>query len=114
MLDYVWGPVAEAAFAALARTGIEDDTADISYVSIGSLAGTEAALPAALLRSRRIRVTGSGIGSFSKERMFAAIPEVMARIADGTLDAPYTLYPLSRIDQAWAHRGPARAVVVPD
>ena len=114
VLDYVWGPVAEAAFAALARTGIEDDTADISYVSIGSLAGTEAALPAALLRSRRIRVTGSGIGSFSKERMFAAIPEVMARIADGTLDAPYTLYPLSRIDQAWAHRGPARAVVVPD
>jgi hypothetical protein len=34
-------------------------------VQIGSLAGTAASLPAALLRSRRIRITGSGVGSVS-------------------------------------------------
>jgi hypothetical protein len=111
----VWGPVAEAAFAALGGAGPDDDeTGAIDYVQIGSLAGTEAALPAALLRSRRIRVTGSGTGSVSKAQMIAELPDVLARFADGTFDAPYTAYPLSRIGEAWAHQGRTRAVVVPD
>jgi hypothetical protein len=114
ILDYLWGPVAETTFDALRRTGLEDDTGNIAYVSIGTLAGADAALPSEVLRSRRIRITGSGMGSFTRERMFTAIPEVMAHIADGTLTAPYTAYPLTRVDQAWAHTGPTRAVIVPD
>ncbi|GAB3570767.1 zinc-binding alcohol dehydrogenase family protein [Amycolatopsis endophytica] len=110
VLDFVWGPVAEAAFAALGGTGAEDP---VDYVQIGSLAGTEAALPAALLRSRRIRITGSGAGSVSKARMITAFPDMLARFADGTFDVPYTVYPLSRVGEAWAHEGRTRAVVVP-
>jgi NADPH:quinone reductase-like Zn-dependent oxidoreductase len=115
VLDFVWGPVAEAAFAALAKTGRpDDDTAATSYVQIGSLAGDEAALPGALLRSRKIRISGSGAGSVSKAEMITEFPEMIARFADGTFDVPYTCYPLSRVGEAWAHEGPARAVVVPD
>ncbi|WP_240973996.1 zinc-binding alcohol dehydrogenase family protein [Nonomuraea composti] len=110
VLDFVWGPVAEAAFAALGRTG----RSALDYVQIGSLAGGEAALPASLLRSRPIRISGSGAGSVSKAAMIAAFPEVIARFADGTFDAPYTAFPLSRVGEAWAHQGPTRAVVVPD
>lgn len=113
VLDYVWGPVAEAAFAALGRRGLGDDTADISYVQIGAVAGRDAAVPATLLRSRRIRISGSGAGSVSTERMIAELPKVAALIADGTLDAPYTAYPLDRIGDAWAHAGRDRAVVTP-
>ncbi|MEV8436051.1 zinc-binding alcohol dehydrogenase family protein [Actinosynnema sp. NPDC051121] len=112
VLDYLWGPVAEAAFAALGRA--EDTGADTAYVQIGSLAGTEASLPADLLRSRRIRFSGSGAGSVSIEAMLAKAPEVMARFADGSLHVPYTAYPLSRVGEAWAHTGRSRAVVVPD
>jgi NADPH:quinone reductase-like Zn-dependent oxidoreductase len=115
VLDFVWGPVAEAAFAALGEAGAGDHEAgDIDYVQIGSLAGTEAALPAALLRSRRIRVIGSGAGSVSKAQMIAEIPDIIAHFADGTFDAPYTVYPLSRVGEAWAHQGRTRAVIVPD
>ncbi|MFG3619540.1 hypothetical protein [Nocardia sp. NPDC047654] len=53
----------------------------IDYAQIGSLAGTEAALPAALLRSRRIRIGGSGAGSVSKAAMIAELPQVRARFA---------------------------------
>ena len=113
VLDYVWGRVAEAAFAALGRRGLGDDTADISYVQIGAVAGRDAAVPATLLRSRRIRISGSGAGSVSTERMIAELPKVAALIADGTLDAPYTAYPLDRIGDAWAHAGRDRAVVTP-
>lgn len=114
VLDYVWGPVAELAFAALGRRGLEDDSADISYVQIGALAGAEASLPATLLRSRRIRVSGSGAGSMSTERLMAELPRIAELIADGTLEVPYTAYPFARIGEAWAHRGRGRAVVVPD
>ncbi|WP_459546081.1 zinc-binding alcohol dehydrogenase family protein [Nocardia sp. X0981] len=114
VLDYVWGPVAEATFAAWGKAGPDEDNVTLDYVQIGSLAGAEAALPAALLRSRRIRVSGSGKGSVSKEQMIAELPGILARFADGTFAAPYTVYPLSRVGEAWAHQGRTRAVVVPD
>jgi NADPH:quinone reductase-like Zn-dependent oxidoreductase len=113
VLDFVWGSVAEAAFAALGGDGADDGEL-VDYVQIGSLAGAEAALPAALLRSRRIRISGSGAGSTSKTRLIAALPEIIDRFADGTFDVPYTVYPLSRVGEAWAHQGRTRAVVVPD
>lgn len=114
VLDYVWGPVAEAAFAALDRHGLDDDTADISYVQIGDLAGNTAAVPAQLLRGRRIRVVGNGAGSVSTERVLAELPAVMARIAEGALAVPYVTFPLGEVDRAWVHVGRGRAVVVPD
>lgn len=114
VLDYVWGPVAEIAFAALGRRGLHDDDADISYVQIGALGGPDAAVPSTLLRSRRIRLTGSGAGSLSTERMMAEIPRVIGLIAAGTLDVPYAAYPLARVSAAWAHTGRERAVVTPE
>jgi len=110
VLDYLWGPIAEAAFAVLGKGG----GADTSYVQIGSLAGPEASLPADLLRGQRIRISGSGAGSVSPEAMLAEAPELIARFADGSLQLPYTAYPLSRVGDAWAHQGSTRAVVVPD
>lgn len=53
VLDFVWGDPAEAAFEALARTGFAEDTADTSYVGIGSLAGANAS---ALSRGRGVGI----------------------------------------------------------
>ncbi|MFC9968891.1 zinc-binding alcohol dehydrogenase family protein [Nocardia ignorata] len=114
VLDYVWGAVAEAAFAAVGSSGPSANSVPLDYVQIGTLAGTDASLPAALLRSRRIRISGSGLGSVSKEQMIAEVPALLARFADGTFDPPYTTYPLSRVGEAWAHQGRQRAVIVPD
>lgn len=114
VLDYMWGPVAETAFAALGRRGLGDGAAGISYVQIGSLGGLDARVPAALPRSRRIRISGSGAGSTSTEDMVRELPAVMALIADGTFDVPCTAYPLRRVGEAWTHAGRDRAVVVPD
>ena len=68
VLDFVWGPVAETAFQALGRRGLSEDTADISYVQIGALAGAEAAVPSSLLRSRKLTISGSGAGWFPPPR----------------------------------------------
>jgi D-arabinose 1-dehydrogenase-like Zn-dependent alcohol dehydrogenase len=101
VLDYLWGAPAEAMFAALGRRGLGEDTADISYVQIGALAGAEAALPAALLRSRRIRVLGSGAGSAGIEFIRAQLPAYLELLATGGLEARVEPYPLSRVADAW-------------
>jgi NADPH:quinone reductase-like Zn-dependent oxidoreductase len=116
VLDFVWGAPAEAAFAALARRGLEEDDADISYVQIGALAGPEAAVPAALLRSRRIRITGSGAGAASVEMIMAELPGYLQMIAEGRVEVPVRVFPLSAVTDAWAAsaRCGERVVVVPD
>ncbi len=114
VLDYVWGAAAEAAFTALTLPEFEAEASgETVYNQVGALAGPTAALPAELLRSRPIRVIGSGLGSVSTQRIIAELPKMIARIADGTITVPYTVYPLERIADAWAHAGASRAVVVP-
>ena len=113
VLDYVWGGVAETAFDALGRHGLDEDAADIAYVQIGSLGGPTAAVPSTLLRSRRITVSGSGAGSVSNQNMLQRIPGLIGHIASGELTVPYTAYPLAEIGAAWTHDGASRAVVIP-
>ncbi len=115
VLDFVWGGPAEATFVALARQGLDEDDADISYVQIGALAGAEAAVPSALLRSRRIRITGSGAGSASVDTITAELPGYIQMISEGRLEVPVRVYPLSAVTQAWpaSAGGGERVVVVP-
>jgi NADPH:quinone reductase-like Zn-dependent oxidoreductase len=115
VLDYVWGPPAESAFRALGRRGLSEDAADIAYVQIGAMAGPEAAVPSSLLRSRRIRITGSGAGSASTAEIMRQLPAYIQHIADGVITVPARVVPLSQVAAAWttAHEGGDRVVVVP-
>ena len=115
MLDFLWASAAETAFASLAKRGLEEDTADIAYMQIGATAGPEAAVPAALLRSRRIRISGSGAGSAQIADIMAEVPVYMQLIADRSVDVPTKTVPLSSISEAWTASadGTYRIVVVP-
>ena len=116
VLDFVWGSVAETAFAALGRRGLREDTADIKYVQIGALAGAEAAVPSALLRSRKLTISGSGAGSVPAAEIKAQLPRYLQLIADGSVQVPFRTFPLSDVASAWtasAESGP-RVVLVPD
>jgi NADPH:quinone reductase-like Zn-dependent oxidoreductase len=101
VLDFVWGPVAETAFAALGRRGLREDTADIRYVQIGALAGAEAAVPSAVLRSRKLTISGSGAGSVPAAQIRAEIPRYLRLIADGSVQVPVRTFPLSDVAAAW-------------
>jgi NADPH:quinone reductase-like Zn-dependent oxidoreductase len=115
VLDFVWGSVAETAFGALGRRGLREDTADIRYVQIGALAGAEAAVPSALLRSRKLTISGSGAGSVPAAEIKAQIPRYLQLIADGSVQVPFRTFPLSDVAAAWtasAGSGP-RVVLIP-
>jgi NADPH:quinone reductase-like Zn-dependent oxidoreductase len=115
VLDYLWGAPAASAFGALVRHGLDEDPADTAYVQIGAMAGSDAAAPAALLRSRRIWISGSGAGSASITEVMAQLPGYMQRIADGTVTVPARVVPLSEVAAGWAAavHGGDRVVVVP-
>jgi len=115
VLDFVWGPVAETAFQALGSRGFSEDGASIKYVQIGALAGAEAAVPSALLRSRKLTISGSGAGSVPAAEIKAQIPAYIQLIADGSVQVPYRTFPLSDVSAAWtasAEPGP-RVVLIP-
>jgi NADPH:quinone reductase-like Zn-dependent oxidoreductase len=116
VLDFVWGPVAETCFQALGRQGLGEDTADIKYVQIGARAGADAAVPSALLRSRKLTISGSGAGSVAGADIKAQIPVYIQLIADGSVQVPLRTFPLSEVGAAWTaspQPGP-RVVLVRD
>jgi D-arabinose 1-dehydrogenase-like Zn-dependent alcohol dehydrogenase len=115
VLDFVWGAAAESTFAALGRHGLGEDDADISYIEIGATSGANASVPASLLRSRRIRISGSGAGSASVTQIMREIPAYLQLIADGKVVVPTEVYPLSRVAEAWQNQSSAaRAVLIPE
>ena len=116
VLDFLWGAVAETAFRALAREGVGEDQAGVKYVQIGALDGAEAAVPSALLRSRKLAISGSGAGSVAASDIKAQIPAYVQLIAGGSVQVPFRTFPLSDAAAAWAaSAGPGpRVVLVPD
>lgn len=113
ILDFAWGAAAELVWDALEGRGLNEDEADILHVEIGDSAGTSARLPAALLRSRRMALQGSGAGSGSLTDILTQLPVFLEKVASGHITAPVRRFPLARIDEAWAYPGPDRAVVIP-
>jgi NADPH:quinone reductase-like Zn-dependent oxidoreductase len=121
VLDLLWGPVAETAFAALnpiaAPPGPSQpqDSAGIRYVQIGALAGAQAAVPSSLLASRKLTISGSGAGSVSAADIKSQIPVYIKLIAEGSVQVPFRTFLLSDVSAAWtasAQAGP-RVVIVP-
>lgn len=113
VLDYVWGAPAEATFEALGRLEVREAAAsDTSYAQIGALAGPNALLPSALLRSRRIKIVGSGIGSVSMAFMLQELPEYVRRIAEGRVEVAVETYPLGDVAQAWTAKSKDNARIV--
>ena len=114
VVDFLWGSVAESAFYALGHAELGTDDYDVSHVQIGTMAGPDATVPGALLRSRNLTLSGSGLGGTPVAEIVTRLPQFMQQIATGAVHIPYTAYPLSQVGQAWAADDGTRAVVVPD
>lgn len=110
VLDYLWGAPAEVAFRALEAGPAGEGTV---YVEVGAVAGPTAATPAALLRSRRFHVRGSGIGSVDMSRYRDEAVAYLGRIAAGAVVVPTVTFPLERVAEAWQVTHGRRAVVTP-
>lgn len=103
IVDYVWGHSAELIFEALKGQG--NFTHRTRYVSVGSMAGDKIQLSAEVLRSVDLHLTGSGMGSWTKEQikvlLTEILPEMLQLAADGKLVAGVQTISIKEIEKIW-------------
>jgi NADPH:quinone reductase-like Zn-dependent oxidoreductase len=103
VIDYLWGHTAEMILTSLMGRGAFANK--IRFVSVGSMTGDLIQLSAANLRSIDLTLTGSGMGSWSKDqvrKLFSEIlPEMFQLAADGTLKVETIEVRLEDIADLW-------------
>jgi len=103
MIDYLWGHSAELLLLALKGKG--SFTHRTQFVSVGSIAGDTLQLSAATLRSVNLQLSGSGLGSLTRQeigKLFSEIlPEMFQLAADGKLKIETVNVPLEDIESIY-------------
>ncbi|OMQ09060.1 zinc-binding alcohol dehydrogenase family protein [[Flexibacter] sp. ATCC 35103] len=103
ILDYLWGHSAELIFSFLKGKG--NFTHHVRYVSIGAMSGDSIQLSAAILRSVDLQLSGSGLGSWTKDEvklLFSEIlPEIFVLAAQNKLKVNIETIPLVDIEEMW-------------
>jgi len=112
VIDYVWGAPAVRAMIEI-LTARKDRGAPLTWIQIGSVAGPDAAIPSAALRSARLQIVGSGIGSVPGRDFVTELPELASAIASGAFDIRARAVPLSDVESAWTAATSDRIVLVP-
>jgi NADPH:quinone reductase-like Zn-dependent oxidoreductase len=101
VLDYLWGPPAQAALDAIAQKGLSKVAPRVRFVQIGSSAGTTIPLPAATLRSSGLELLGSGFGSASLDQIRLALAEFFAAAATTPFQTAIKTAPLRDVEALW-------------
>ncbi len=114
VIDYLWGSVTEQAIPALVKARVEPSK-PLSWIQIGSMAGTTLTLPSAALRAANLQLLGSGQGSLTTAAIVAELPALADQITVGTFAVDAVPTPLSEVESAWEATTPPgqRIVFVP-
>ena len=103
IIDYLWGHSAELLLTALKGKG--SFTHRTRFVSVGSISGEVIQLSASTLRSVDLQLSGSGLGSLSRQdigKLFTEIlPEMFQLAADGKLKIETVRVPLDEIESTY-------------
>jgi NADPH:quinone reductase-like Zn-dependent oxidoreductase len=103
VLDYLWGHSAELILSVLKGNG--NFTHKTRYVSIGSMSGDIIQLSAQILRSVDLQLSGSGLGSWTKEEvklLFSEIlPEMFLLASQNKLKVNIEKFNLTDIEKMW-------------
>ncbi|MDB6061887.1 MAG: alcohol dehydrogenase [Verrucomicrobiaceae bacterium] len=110
VLDYVWGPAAEAFFLAAAGYGSGDAARRIRFVNIGSLGGASIAFSASTLRSSGIEIVGSGLGSLSTLALVRSVGSLMQVVNSLKLRINTESVALEHVEAMWSRDSGARIV----
>lgn len=111
VVDFVWGPPAEAAIEAVTRRGL-GAAKRVRYVQVGESAGSTITMPAGVLRGSALELTGTGAGTVPLSGLFEAIPHVLSLLASGVLTVDVERVPLADVEKAWPLAGDARRTVI--
>lgn len=103
IIDYLWGHSAELILASLKGNGTF--THNTRYVSVGAMSGNTIQLSSSILRSVNLQLSGSGLGSWTKDEvkiLFKEIlPEMFQLAVEGKLKLEIITVDLKDVESAW-------------
>lgn len=111
VLDYLWGPSAEAILAALGGPNAPRGASRIRYVQVGDLSGPTISLSGATLRSSGIDILGTGLGSVSNSDIGAGVAQFLNALAKAHFRIAVDVHPLSDVESAWVGANEAKRLV---
>lgn len=112
VIDYVWGPSAEALLESARGSGAAEGERRVRYVQVGSISGNPIQLNAEWLRSSGIELFGSGLGSLSAPEIVAAITTMFNTAASSSgLEIVTDAVPLRDIQAVWSRTESGRRIV---
>jgi NADPH:quinone reductase-like Zn-dependent oxidoreductase len=119
VLDYLWGEPAERVLAAMGTNELAARHHSTRFVQIGSMAGATMNLPAGILRSAGITISGVGLGSVPADVLAhvrtEALPRMFTMVAAGELDLRVATRKLADVEAVWTTAEPSgtRLVLTP-
>lgn len=103
VIDYLWGHSAELILSVLKGSG--GFSHRTRYVTVGGMMGDKITLSSSILRSTDIRISGSGMGSWThtevKSLISEILPEMFDLAADGKLKIDTVNVALEDIGKTW-------------
>lgn len=103
VIDYLWGHSAELILSSLKGNG--DFSHRTRFVTVGGMAGDTITLSSSILRGTDIQISGSGLGSWTREEvklLFDEIlPEIFQLAADNKLKIETVNAELKDIEKVW-------------
>jgi len=109
VLDYVWGePTARALVDVV--TARADRGKPLTWIEVGSVAGSTTAIPSAVLRAARLQLVGSGQGSVPTRDIVAELAALAEEVPRFDVDA--RAVPLSAVTHAWVDAATSRQRIV--
>ena len=116
VIDFLWGSPTETLLAAFTRTDLTAARSRVRLVEVGESAGPAISLPAAVLRSTKLEILGSGSGAVPPLNVIIdSYHQLMALAASGELRVDTDRVPLAYIEDAWQRQNlqGCRLVVIP-
>jgi len=111
VLDYLWGPSAEAILRGLEGPKAPRGASRVRYVQVGSVAGPTITLASASLRSSGVEILGTGLGSSTLEALVAGIGDFLRVFSKARFRVAVDAHPLSDVGRAWDMAAPEKRLV---
>jgi len=104
ILDYLYGQPTLQLLAAIKTTR------PLQYVQLGSMAGPEVNMPAAILRSKDITLRGAGPGAWRTDQMDGEIAPLLQALV-GAKGARFAVRKSSEVEEVWDAYGSSERLV---